>query len=131
MENIEQQESLPITQEQIKEFIWWYKKFSRKWRTVSVENLKTTFKSYENDGKKYINVNNKYFDATRTYDPIKGTISISHGRPNSNIGVLPEDWELDQKKLEHDLKWFKDCVPPFGERVKRMPERIKNVLSKK
>lgn len=128
MENLNQQEKLPITSEQIKEFVWWHKRFSGKWKTVNIwpGETETTFKSYEKDGKKYINAKNELMDATRIYNPEENTISVFYDHKDTLWRVLAEDWQVDQKKLETDLKWFKDCVPTFKE---KLSERIKNVLS--
>ena len=66
MENLKQKEKLPITQDQVKDFLWWYKKFSGKRKKVVIwpDRTNTTFKSYEENGKKYINAKNDLMDAT-------------------------------------------------------------------
>lgn len=130
MERIEQQEKLPITGQQIKEFIWWYKKFSGKWKIVEVwpGKRETTFTSYENDEKKYINAKNILMNTTRIYDTKENTISVFHDDTNTLWRTLAKDWQLDQKSLESDLNRFKDCVPPLKERISK---KIKNVLTDK
>ena len=128
MEKIEQQEKLPITEQQIKEFLWWYKRFSGKWKTVDVwpGKTETTFTSYEKDGKKCINATNVLMNATWTYDPEGNTISVFHDETNTPWRTLAEDWELDRKNLESDLTWFRDCVPTRKEKTK---EGIKNLFN--
>lgn len=128
MENIHQQERLQITEHQIKEFIWWYKKFYGKWKTVEVwpGKTKTTFTSYENNGNKCINAKNVLMDTTRTYNPEKNTINVLHDDTNTIWRTLAEDWELDKKNLENDLKWFQDCIPSLKEKISN---GIKNVFT--
>lgn len=118
MENLEQQESLPITEQQIEEFLWLYKKFSGKWRKVKIDGHETTFKSYEKNGNKCINVKNIFIDYTRIYD-WNGTISITRGVGESGLRSRGEDWPLDQEKLSHDLNWFQDCVPSLMQKISR------------
>lgn len=102
MEKVEQQEKLPITEQQIKEFLWWYKRFSVKWKTEGVWSGKTEtiFISYEKDGKKYINATNVLMNATWVYNPEENTISVSHDNTNTLWRTLAEDWQLDKKHLE-------------------------------
>ena len=88
----------------------------------------TTFTSYEKDGKKCINAKNVLMDTTRTYNPKENTISVFHDDTNTLWRTLTEDWQLDQKSLESDLNWFKDCVPPLKERISK---KIKNVFTDK
>ena len=131
---LETQERLPITGEQIKEFIWWCKKFSGKWKTVKVwpGKTETTFKSYEKDGKKYINAKNILMDTTWVYDLKEYTISVFHDNTNTLWRTLAEDWELDQKTLDYDLKWFHDCVPSLMEKLsKKHKEEIGNIFADK
>ncbi len=128
MEKIEQQESLPITEQQIKEFFWWYKKFSGKWKTVDVwpGKTETSFTSYEKDGKKYINATNVLMNATWMYNPEENTISVFHDDTNTLWKALGKNWELDKKNLESDLKRFRDCIPTRKEKTK---EGIKNLFN--
>jgi hypothetical protein len=130
MEKVEQHEKLPITEQQIKEFLWWYKRFSVKWKTVGVWSGKTEtiFISYEKDGKKYINATNVLMNATWVYNPEENTISVSHDNTNTLWRTLAEDWQLDKKHLENDLKWFKYCFPSRKEKTK---QRIKNLFNNK
>jgi hypothetical protein len=130
MEKIEQQEKMPITQQQIKEFLWWYKKFSGKWKKVNIWPWKTetVFTSYEKNGMKYINVKNILLNATWLYNPEKNTISISHEDTNTMWRTLIKDWQLDKKHLENDLNWFRDCVPSRKEKTKQW---IKNLFNAK
>lgn len=130
METIKQQEKLPITEKQIKEFLWWYRKFSGKWKRVDIwpGRTNTTFKSYEENGKKYINAKNDLMDATREYDDINGIISVAYNDADTLWRILAEDWPLDRKHLENDLKWFRDCVPSRKEKTN---QRIKNLFNNK
>ena len=127
MENIKQYEKLPITEQQIKKFIWWCKNFSGKWKTVKVGSgeTETTFISYESNGKKFINAKNVFMDRTWAYDSKKDTISVFHDDTNTLWRTLVKDWELDQKNLENDLKWFQYCIPSLKERISK---KIKNVF---
>ena len=132
---LETQERLPITGEQIKEFMWWFKKFSGKWKTVKVwpGETETTFKSYEKDGKIYINAKNILMDTTWVYDPEEYNISVFHNNDKNALWrTLAEDWELDQKTLDYDLKWFHDCVPTKTEKAsKKFQEKIWNIFEDK
>lgn len=129
MEKIEQQEKLPITEQQIKEFLWWYKSFSGKWKTVALWPWKTEtiFTSYEKDGKKCINVTNVLMNATWAYDPDENVISVLHDDTNTLWRTLSEDWELDKKSLESDLKWFNECVPSWKEKARKWIENVFNI----
>lgn len=64
METIEQKKELPITKQQIEDFLWWRKIFSGDGKKVNIEphNTETTFTSYEEDGKKYIKAKNVFVD---------------------------------------------------------------------
>lgn len=130
MEKIEQQEKLPITEQQIKEFLWWYKSFSGNWKTVDIwlGKTETVFISYEKDGKKHINARNVLMNAIWVYDPEENTISVFHDDVNTLWRTLAEDWQLDRKHLENDLKWFRNCVPSRKEKTK---QRIKNLFNNK
>ena len=132
MENLGQQESLPITEKQIEEFLWWYKKFSGKWRKVKIDEHETTFKSYEENGNKCINVKNIFIDHTRIYD-WKGAVSIIHGREKFGLRSRGDDWLLDQERLSHDLNWFQECVPSLKQKIARRfgSEVGRNLKSKK
>jgi hypothetical protein len=130
MENIHQQEKLPITENQIKEFLWWSKKFYGKGKTVKVwpGETETTFTSYEHLGKMCINAKNVLMNTIRIYNPKGICIEVFHDNSNTLWRTLAEDWKLDQKKLEQDLKWFKDCFPPLKERISK---RIHNIFADK
>ena len=132
---LETQKRLPITGEQIKEFNWLSKNFSGKWKTVKVwpSETETTFKSYEKDGKIYINAKNILMDTTWVYDPEEYNISVFHNNDKNDLWrTLAEDWELDQKTLDYDLKWFHDCVPTKTEKVSKIfQEEIGNIFADK
>lgn len=119
MEKIEQQEKLPITEQQIKDFLWWCRKFSGKWKKIDIwpGKTETTFKSYEENGKKYINAKNDLMDATREYNPVKGIISAEYNNSDTLWRVLAKDWPLDRKGLEHDLNYFQNCFPSIGKKI--------------
>ncbi len=128
MEKIEQQEKLPVTEQQIKEFLRWCKKFSGKWKTVNLwpGKSETTFIAYEKDGKKCINAKNNQMNKTWIYDLEKNTISIFHDYTNFSRRSLEKDWEVDRKELEHTLGWFRDSVPS---RKEKTMEGIKNLFN--
>lgn len=129
MEDIEQQEILPITEQQIKEFLWWYKKFSGKWKTVNIwpGKTETIFTSYEKDEKKCINATNILMNSTWTYDSEECTISVFHDDTNTLWRTLAEEWELDKKNLDSDLKWFRDCFPSWKEEARNWIGNLFNI----
>ena len=83
---------------------------------------------YEKDGKKYINATNVLMNATWVYNPEENTISVSHDNTNTLWRTLAENWQLDKKHLENDLKWFRYCFPSRKEKTK---QRIKNLFNNK
>ena len=121
MEKLQQQEKLQITVEQIKEYMRWFEKFSGKWKTVKIwpSKTETTFKSYD-DGAKCINVKNIFMDTTWECYPKALIVNVSHNNDTNTLWrTLTEDWQLDWKRLEYDLKWFHDCVPSLKEKVSK------------
>ena len=123
MEKLGQQENLPITKEQIENFLKLYERFLWEWKTVYLweGEGKTTFNSYEKDQKKYIICRNHVLNVERVYDFEKNTISYVP----TPWWVSAKEWELNQEQLKEDLEWIEDKFPPLTERIRRM---IKDII---